>query len=351
MSTSSIIDDTEKVIKDINIMRANPNSDEIRTKIKNVLYTQKGFGKEAELIADFAERFLDQLPKMRKLKEVEPKPELTKLAEKLCEYFIKNKTNPRDLSDSEIENVSKPFIIKYGKLRIVADEQNEASRFIGKMVMKKDSQNSTFGKGNYFYDTLFDPDLKFYGISKKKLDKRSLYVIVFVDKYQKPQKLEEGVLTSQEIDELREIFNLFDTDEDEYIIPSDFNSLADEMGIFKKIPALEHFANFLNQPDLQDGCDFDNFCIAFWRFGNYENNDDAIRRVFELYVDDVERDTITLHGMKRIIKELKVKKLEDEIFDLFNNAINKEVEVNYQEFKTYIVDLKKRGKIQLPRKI
>jgi Ca2+-binding EF-hand superfamily protein len=221
---------------------------------------------------------------------------------------------------------------------------------INKIILKKDEDKNVYGEKNSNHVKLFDVQAKYCGIAAKKIDRITYYVIVLVDEFEKNKKFNSDLVSQKELDEYRELFDLFDDDKDGLIMPKDFNEQLESKGIAKNMPSILKFAKYFNDPKFKRGVDFDGFVEAIVEFGNLDG-EEGIRRIFELYIDDIDQYTITLIGMKRIVKELNSGELQDQIHDLFKYAINKDVDLTYQEFRDHVLRGIHEGRIKIPKKI
>lgn len=340
--------DIDTVFTDLNDIRARPET--LVSRFKTVLFSFKGFGKQTDQLAVFVEDFIDRLPRRKKLQELKLASEIDSVAQALLDEYENSKTNLNNLDRKEIENFAKPFIKKFNKISVIFEEQRQASLLLNKIILKKDEDKNVYGEQNKNHVKLFDPQIKYCGIAAKKIDRLTYYVIVFVDEFEKVKKFNADLVSPKDLSEYQEIFDLFDEDKDGLINPKDFNDLLESLGMAKNFPWILKFGKYFNDPKFKRGVDFDGFVEAMVEFGNLDD-EEGIRRIFELYVDDTIQYTITLAGMRRIVKELNSSELQDQIHELFKYAVNKEVDLTYQEFRDYILRAKKEGKIIIPKKI
>ncbi len=340
--------DIETVLNDLNDMRARPET--LVSRFKTVLFSFKGFGKQTDQLSLYIEDLIEKLPRMKKLSELKPATELDLVAQALLEEYEKNKTNISNLSRRDLDNFVKPYIKKFGKISVICEEQRQASLLLNKILLKKDDDKNLYGEKNSNHLKLFDPQIKYVGISVQKIERISFYVIVFVDEFEKVKKFNPDLVSPQELSEYRELFDLFDEDRDGLIIPKDFNEQLESIGVAKIMPCILKFAKYFNDPKFRRGVDFDGFVEAIVEFGSLDD-EEGIRRIFELYIDDVDQYTITLAGMKRIVKELNSSVLQDQIHDLFKYAINKDVDLTFQEFRDHILRGIQEGRIKIPKRI
>merc|ERR1719223_2041881 len=108
-------------------------------------------------------------------------------------------------------------------------------------------------------------------------------------------------LTEDEIDEIREAFNLFDTDGSGTIDPRELKAAMQSLGFQSKNPTI-----FQMIADLDTGAtqiDFDEFLDAITsKLGDKETRS-GINKTFDLFDDD-RSGSITLKNLKRVAKEL-----------------------------------------------
>ncbi len=67
------------------------------------------------------------------------------------------------------------------------------------------------------------------------------------------------------------------------------------------------------------------------KFGDKESKE-GIRRIFDLFIDYPNADTITLSSLKKIFKELEENMSDEELKDMLEKASKKGVELIFEEF-------------------
>jgi len=343
----TIQDEIDSTLKDLNDMRARPEA--FVSRFNTILYGFRGFSSHTEKLSKFLEDFIDKLPSMKKLQEVKLTQDISLVADALFKEYEERKKTPSLLTQIDLEFIAKPFIMNFEKISVLFDEQKAGKPLLNKLILKFDEVKQEYGEKSSNHQKIFDPQLQYCGICAKRQKDKTVYVIVLVDKYEKTKKIDPKLISPEEMKDYREIFDLFDEDKDGLLIPQDFNQLLEGIGIAKKNPSLLKFGKYFNDPRFKRGVDFDGFLEAIVSFGTFED-DEAIRRIFELYVDDFDQYTITLSGMKRIVKELNSPELLDSIHEMFKYAINKEIDLSFKEFKDYILRSIKEGKIRLSLK-
>ena len=110
-------------------------------------------------------------------------------------------------------------------------------------------------------------------------------------------KVEKSGLSNDEVDEIRQAFDLFDTNGTGKIDP-------------KELKAAMQSNNKLGDKESKEG----------------------IHRIFELFIDDPNADTITLSSLKKIAQELGENMSAEELKDMLERASANGTELTFDEF-------------------
>eukprot|EP00928_Gymnodinium_smaydae_P082736 TRINITY_DN66030_c0_g1_i1.p1 TRINITY_DN66030_c0_g1~~TRINITY_DN66030_c0_g1_i1.p1 ORF type:complete len:169 (+),score=60.49 TRINITY_DN66030_c0_g1_i1:134-640(+) len=128
---------------------------------------------------------------------------------------------------------------------------------------------------------------------------------------------EKPGLTEDEVDEIREAFNLFDTDGSGTIDPRELKAAMQSLGFETKNPTIFQMIADLDQ----DGTliNFDDFLEAITaKLGDKETRD-GINKIFNLFDDD-KTGHISLKNLKRVSKELGETMSEEELKEMIERA-------------------------------
>ena len=156
------------------------------------------------------------------------------------------------------------------------------------------------------------------------------------------KRVERPGLSNEEVDEIKQAFDLFDTNGTGKIDPKELKAAMQSLGFDSKNPTIYQLIADLDTPEAErnGGISFDDFVDAINdKLGDKEStlfpyttlfrsdfvdaiNDklgdkeskEGIRRIFDLFIDDPNADTITLSSLKKISKELG-ENMSDEEFD------------------------------------
>ena len=80
------------------------------------------------------------------------------------------------------------------------------------------------------------------------------------------------------------------------------------------------------------GINFDDFVDAINDKLEDKESKEGIRRIFDLFIDDPNTDTITLSSLKKISKELGENMSDEELKDMLERASKNGVELTFEEF-------------------
>lgn len=125
-------------------------------------------------------------------------------------------------------------------------------------------------------------------------------------------------MDQQEIDEFKEIFNLFDTDGSGIIDAQEINKAMSNQDLHTRNPVLFEVISYLNELDNSE-IDFDTFIEAICeKIGNIKTKE-GIARIFELY-DTENTGHIAFDQLKRVARELGETLNDDELNILMHHV-------------------------------
>ena len=148
------------------------------------------------------------------------------------------------------------------------------------------------------------------------------------------KRVERPGLSSEEVDEIKQAFDLFDTNGTGKIDPKELKAAMQSLGFDSKNPKIYQLIADLDTPESErnGGITFDDFVDAINdKLGDKESKE-GIRRIFDLFIDDPNADTITLSSLKKISKELGENMSDEELKDMLERASKNGVELTFEEF-------------------
>ena len=145
------------------------------------------------------------------------------------------------------------------------------------------------------------------------------------------RKTDRPGLTEDEIDEIREAFNLFDNEGSGVIDPKELKAAMQSLGFESKNPTIyQMFA------DLEREChgpiDFERFLDGITsKLGDRESKE-GIQKIFNLFDTD-RKGSISLKDLKRVSKELGESMSDEELREMLERAdSNGDGEISLDDF-------------------
>ena len=135
-------------------------------------------------------------------------------------------------------------------------------------------------------------------------------------------KVEKSGLSNDEVDEIRQAFDLFDTNGTGKIDPKELKAAMQSLGFDTKNPTIYTLIADLDTPEAakNGGVNFDDFVGSINNKLGDKESKEGIHRIFELFIDDPNADTITLSSLKKIAQELGENMSAEELKDMLERA-------------------------------
>ena len=144
----------------------------------------------------------------------------------------------------------------------------------------------------------------------------------------------ENNISTEENEDLRQAFDLFDIKENGKIDPSEIKETMKQLGFDTKNPTIYKIIEDLDTEESKSngGISFSEFSeIMHKRLGDRESKEGA-RRIFDLFVDDENAEYIPLESLKKIAKELGEKMSEDDLKEMIECATKNEGKLFFDDF-------------------
>ena len=147
-----------------------------------------------------------------------------------------------------------------------------------------------------------------------------------------PKNYEKNGLTEDEVLEIKEAFDLFDSDHSGEIDVGELKQALMNLGIDTKNQTLQ---NMLADIDKNGNAniDFDEFIEMMTAKMSDKDTPEDLRKVFDLFIGDDTADKIELRHLKRVAKELGENMTDDELNEMIVRAdTDKDGKVSFEEF-------------------
>ena len=147
-------------------------------------------------------------------------------------------------------------------------------------------------------------------------------------------KVEKSGLSNDEVDEIRQAFDLFDTNGTGKIDTKELKAAMQSLGFDSKNPTIYTLIADLDTPEAakNGGVNFDDFVGSINNKLGDKESKEGIHRIFELFIGDPNADTITLSSLKKIAQELGENMSAEELKDMLERASANGTELTFDEF-------------------
>ena len=147
-----------------------------------------------------------------------------------------------------------------------------------------------------------------------------------------PKNYEKNGLTEDEVMEIKEAFDLFDTDHSGTIDTDELKQALSNLGIDAKNQTLQNMMNDIDK-NQSGTIDFDEFIQMMTAKMSDKDTPEDLRKVFDLFIGDDDADKIELKHLKRVAKELGENMSDDELNEMIVRAdTDKDGKVSFEEF-------------------
>ena len=147
-----------------------------------------------------------------------------------------------------------------------------------------------------------------------------------------PKNYEKNGLTEDEVIEIKEAFDLFDSDHSGTIDTEELKQALSNLGIDAKNQTLQNMMNDIDK-NQSGTIDFNEFIeLMTAKFSDKDIPED-LRKVFDLFIGDDTADKIEFKHLKRVAKELGENISDEELNEMIVRAdTDRDGKVSFEEF-------------------
>ena len=151
---------------------------------------------------------------------------------------------------------------------------------------------------------------------------------------QSKSKIVRPGLSNEEIKELRQAFELFDSSGEGKLNPKELISSMKSLHFDTKNPTIFSLIADLDTIEAKKngGITFDEYVISINSKLHDKESKEGIRRIFDLFIDNPNNDTVTMSALKKVALELGENMTDDDLKDMLERTSTSGNEITFDEF-------------------
>jgi Ca2+-binding EF-hand superfamily protein len=313
----------QSVIKELNKFRENPKSIQHDCEL-----IRKGFSriKSGDPFLNEIEQFIKALDTMKQLPPVEYNEVLSNAAKKELPNFRGKASYKKYRREDDVKGIV-PDYYMVAKPSLVADDgADDPINVLTKILLDKQDR---LKEGR---DILCDPKFTQVGIAHEVFDEENMVILIFATTYIEDEPkfdLPEGDLT-----ELKKAFDILDVEGKQKLDMKQIMNTLDDMQLFKTNPTL--YSIFKDLAD-RDKCSWPKFATLVNARMTDRETKEGLSTIFNLFIDDPDKNTLTLETFKKLCNELDAGLSEKQLLEIIKAATINGSEITFKEFQEFMM--------------
>ena len=313
----------KEIFKEINNFRQNPKSIQHQIEVlgKGIsrLRPNDPFLKE---IDEFI-RTIDRIPKMP---PVVLNPTLNQVAKDEAKKYSRNEStyNPY-LIGNQLKGILPEGFLSQNPGLIADSGADEAQTIVPKLLLNKMDKEK---KGRKILCT---PEYTQVGIASSEFEGENYYVLLLANN--DVEETGDPELPNVDLTELKQAFDLFDHDGSQKIRIKECLNGMKSVGFDQTNPILFDIIKDLEE---NEWCSWPKFAFHVYGCITDRNTDEGLRTLFDLFIDDPEKDTITLDTFRRICKEVGENMSDEELRNILEITTQSGNDISFEDFCQYM---------------
>ena len=311
------------LFSEMNTFRQNPKSiqHQIEVLAKGIsrLRPNDPFLKE---IDDFI-RTIDRIPKMSQL--VLNRTLCQVARDEVKKYSRNESTYTPYLTGNQLKGIVPGGFLEQNAGLIADSGADEAETVVPKLLLNK---MDTERKGRKLLCT---PEYTQVGIANTEFEGENYYVIILANN--DAEETGEPELPNVDLTDLKKAFDLYDHDGSQKIRIKECLDGMRSVNFDKTNPILFDIIR-----DLEDNewCSWPKFAFHVYGCITDRNTDEGLRTLFDLFIDDPEKDTITLETFRRICQEVGENMSDEELRNILEITTQSGNDISFDDFCQYM---------------
>ena len=319
-----MVDKFEKsILSEINSFRENPRSIQHQIEV-----LQKGISRlrPNDPFLKEIDNFISSINTLPKMNPLYINKTLSQIAREEVKKYIRNESsyNPY-LTGNQMKGLVPSGFLEQNAALIADCGADEAETVVPKLLLNKTDKEK---KGRKILCT---PEYTQIGIASRESEGENYYVIILAN----DDCVEEGEpqLPEGDLTELKQAFDLYDHDGTQKIKIKECIDGMKSVDFDKTNPIL---FDIICDLEGNEWCSWPKFASHVYNCITDRNTDEGLRTLFDLFIDDPNKDTITFDTFKRICKEVGENMSDEEMKNILEITTQSGNDINFDDFCQYM---------------
>ena len=319
-----MVDKFEKsILSEINTFRENPRSIQHQIEV-----LQKGISRlrPNDPFLKEIDNFISSINTLPKMNPLYINKTLSQIAREEVKKYIRNESsyNPY-LTGNQMKGLVPSGFLEQNAALIADCGADEAETVVPKLLLNKTDKEK---KGRKILCT---PEYTQIGIASRESEGENYYVIILAN----DDCVEEGEpqLPEGDLTELKQAFDLYDHDGTQKIKIKECIDGMKSVDFDKTNPIL---FDIICDLEGNEWCSWPKFASHVYNCITDRNTDEGLRTLFDLFIDDPNKDTITFDTFKRICKEVGENMSDEEMKNILEITTQSGNDINFDDFCQYM---------------
>ena len=310
------------VLDELNKFRSSPKSIQHQCEV-----IRKGFSriKSSDPFLNEIDYFVKELDSMKQLPALEFNEILSEAAKRELPSFRGKKGYQKYRRSDSIKGIVPEYYLVASPALAADDGADDPINVLTKILLDKQDR---LKEGR---DILCDPNFTQIGIAHEIFDEENMVIMIFATEYVSDEPKFE--IPFGNISELKKAFDILDEDGTQILKMNEIMTTLKEMNFDKTDPTLYSIFKDLSN---RDKCSWPKFAYyANVRMTDRET-EEGLLTIFNLFIDDPQKQTITFETFKKIINELELGISEKRLKEILKASSNNGNEITFNEFVEYM---------------
>ena len=312
----------QNVLYELNKFRSSPKSIQHQCEL-----VRKGFSRirAGDPFLNDIDFFLKQLDSMEQLPVLEFNEILSEAAKRELPSFRGKRGYLKYRRSNGVKGIVPEYYLVASPALAADDGADDPINVLTKILLDKQDR---LKEGR---DILCDPQFTQVGIAHEVYDEENMIIMIFAREFISDEPKFE--LPFGNITELKKAFDILDADGKEILNMNEIMETLNEMNFNKTDPTLYSIIKDLSD---REKCSWPKFAYEVNKRMTDRQSREGLRTIFNLFIDNPDKGTITFDTFKKICYEIECGLSEQELNDIFKIAASNGDEITFKEFEEYM---------------